>query len=95
MKIRKIKKIVQYLLLAIIILMILTGLGITQPGIIGSLTFGILEKMPSFRLHYFLWGPFVIILIVHVYLSLPKKEHNYRINKGVGSPENEDHENTE
>lgn len=73
MKIREFKRIIQYLLLAFSVLMVLTGLGITEPGIIGPLTGGILGKMPSSRLHAFLWGPFVIILIMHVYLSLPRK----------------------
>jgi len=55
------------------VLMVLTGLGITEPGIIGPFTGGILGKMLSYRIHFFLWGPFVIVLIIHVYLSLPRK----------------------
>ena len=73
MKIRDLKRIIQYLLLVFSVLMVITGLGITEPGIIGLLTGGILGKMPSYRLHFFLWGPFVIILIIHVYLSQPRK----------------------
>jgi hypothetical protein len=49
--------------------MVITGLGIIEPGIIGLLTGGILGKMLSYRLHVFLWGPFVITLIIHVYFS--------------------------
>ena len=73
MKIRKVKRIVQYLLLVLSVLMVLTGLGITEPGIISPLTFNILGKMWSNRLHLFLWGPFMIILIIHIYLSLSKR----------------------
>jgi hypothetical protein len=54
--------------------MILTGLGITHPGLIGPLTFGILGKLPAYRLHLFFWGPLVIVLIIHVYLSLPQSQ---------------------
>jgi len=73
MNIRKIRKIVQSILLALSLLMVLTGLGITEPGIIGPLTFDILGKMLAYRLHFFFWGPFVLVLIIHVYLSLPRK----------------------
>lgn len=73
MNIRDFKRIVQYVLLALSVLMVLTGLGITEPGIIGPLTLGALGKLPSYRLHFFFWGPFVIVLIIHIYLSLPRR----------------------
>jgi thiosulfate reductase cytochrome b subunit len=72
MKSREIRKIIHYSLMVLTILMIITGLGITEPGIVGSLTFGILGKATAYRLHFVLWGPFVILLILHVYISLPK-----------------------
>jgi len=53
--------------------MVLTGLGITEPGIIGLLTGGFLGKMLSYRIHFFLWGPFMIMLIIHVYLSMARR----------------------
>ena len=73
MKLREIKKTVHSVLLVLTIGMVLTGLGIAEPGIIGPLTLGILSKLTSFRLHYILWGPFVIVLIIHVYLTLPRR----------------------
>jgi thiosulfate reductase cytochrome b subunit len=73
MKIQEIKKFVQYSLLFLSILMVLTGLGITHPGIIEPLTGGILGKMISNRIHSFLWGPLVIFLIIHIYLSMARR----------------------
>jgi len=70
---RVIKKIVQYVLMILSVLMVLTGLGITEPGIIGPVTGGILGKMLSYRIHFFLWGPFAIALIIHVYLSMTRR----------------------
>lgn len=73
MKKQEIKRMVQFALLILSVLMVLTGLGITQPGIIEPLTGGILGKMISNRIHSFLWGPLVIVLIIHIYLSLLKR----------------------
>lgn len=74
MKIHLVKRIIQYVLAILSVLMVLTGLGITEPGIIGPITGGILGKMLSYRIHFFLWGPFMIILIIHVYISLTRKK---------------------
>jgi thiosulfate reductase cytochrome b subunit len=73
MKTRRIKRITQYILLILSMLMVLTGLGITEPGTIEIVTFGILGKSLAYRLHYYLWGGFMIFLIIHVYLSLPRR----------------------
>jgi len=74
MKSREIRKIIHYSLMVLTILMIITGLGITEPGIVGSLTFGILGKATAYRLHFVLWGPFVILLILHIHISSRRPE---------------------
>ena len=57
------------ILLVLTFLILFTGFGITYPGIIEPLTLGLLGKSLSFRLHTFLWGPYVVAILVHIYLS--------------------------
>ncbi|MFH0966761.1 MAG: hypothetical protein V1862_03645 [Methanobacteriota archaeon] len=64
------KKQVNYALLVATILMVITGLGILEPGIITPLTFGMLGKLTSYRIHILLWGPFAILFIIHITLNL-------------------------
>jgi cytochrome b subunit of formate dehydrogenase len=64
------KRFVHWLLLAVTIIYVLTGLGITQYRIIESITFGVLTKNLSFNIHDNLLIPFIILLISHVILTL-------------------------
>jgi hypothetical protein len=57
------------LLLILSLFFLLTGFGITETGIVGPLTFGLLGKALSFQIHSLLWGPFLAVLGLHVYLS--------------------------
>ena len=57
------------ILLILTFLILFTGFGITYPGVVESLTLGILGKSPSYRIHTFLWGPFLVAVLVHIYLS--------------------------
>lgn len=69
-----VKKQVNYALLIATILIVITGLGITEPGIITPLTFGMLGKLTSYRIHTLIWGPFTILFIIHIALnSLPRR----------------------
>ncbi len=58
-------RLVGWLLFGISVLLVLTGLGITRYEIITPLTLGILDKAVSYKLHVLLWGPFLILLILH------------------------------
>lgn len=69
METRTVKKWVSWLLLVVTILLLLSGFGITNPQIITPLTLGLLGKAISYRIHIALWGPFVILLLAHVYLN--------------------------
>ncbi|HPP78479.1 hypothetical protein [Methanospirillum sp.] len=60
---------VAYALIACTVLMIITGLGITEPGIITPLSFGLFSKFISYRIHSFLWGPFCILCTIHIWLN--------------------------
>ena len=64
------KSLVHWLLLAVIIIYLITGLGITQYHIIETITFGLLNKNLSFRIHDSLLIPFIVLLIFHVILVL-------------------------
>jgi thiosulfate reductase cytochrome b subunit len=71
-----IKKIIPWLLLAVLALYVITGLGITQFRTIETLTFGLLSKNLSFRIHNDLLVPFLILLVVHIVLP-------YIVNKKI------------
>ncbi len=61
---------IAWLLLAVTAVYLLTGFGITDPGIVGPLTAGVLGKALAFRLHDVLWAPFVAFLALHVVLNV-------------------------
>lgn len=65
--------VVHVLLLAVIVLVILTGYGITAYHIVEALTFGALSKSLSYRIHTLLIVPLVLLLAVHIGLVLWKK----------------------
>ncbi len=66
---RNLRKAVGWLLLAFALLLVVTGLGITDWQIVEAVTFGLLSKALSFQLHNLLWIPFLVILAVHMLLS--------------------------
>ena len=63
-----VKKVIPWLLLAVLALYILTGLGITEFRIIEKITFGGLTKNLSFKIHNALTIPFAVLLVVHIVL---------------------------
>jgi hypothetical protein len=63
-------RLVSWLLFGISVLLVLTGLGITRYEIITPLTLGILDKAVSYKLHVLLWGPFLILLILHIIVNM-------------------------
>jgi thiosulfate reductase cytochrome b subunit len=63
------RRIVGWLLLALALLLVITGLGITEARWVGYLTFGILGKALSFQLHSLLWIPFLAVLVLHLAIS--------------------------
>ena len=75
MKMRPVQKIISCSLLIVTILLFLSGFGITYPQVITPLTLGLLGKAESFRLHVVLWGPFLILLLLHIYVFMvPRKD---------------------
>jgi hypothetical protein len=66
MKQSLVKKIIDWMLYAVTILYIITGLGITQYRITERLTFGLLSKSFSLSIHENLLVPFLILLSMHL-----------------------------
>jgi hypothetical protein len=60
---------VGWLLLALALLLVVTGLGITEFRTVEAVTLGFLGKALSFRLHGLLWIPFLVVLALHMMLS--------------------------
>ena len=72
--IKKIQLVVHWLLLVFVVIYIITGFGITQFRIVEVLTFGLLSKPLSFKIHSNLIIPFIILLVLHVYLKFKKNK---------------------
>jgi dolichol kinase len=61
------KQVVHWLLLAVIVLYLLTGFGITEYRVVEYVTFGLLSKPLAFKIHDNLLIPFIVLLGLHVY----------------------------
>ena len=66
---RPLLKVVHWSLLVLSVLVVVTGLGITEYQTVEALTFGLLGKALSFKLHLWLWVPFLVVLALHVLLT--------------------------
>ena len=62
-----VKKIIDWPLFAVTLVYLLTGLGITQYRIIEPLTFGVLSKSLSFKMHENLLIQFLTLLTLHIF----------------------------
>ena len=65
---RLIKKVIPWLLLAVMALYVLTGFGITEFRTVETITFGLLTKNLSFYIHNALTVPFAVLLVAHIVL---------------------------
>ena len=68
------KRAIAWLLLAATLLFLLSGWGISQFQTVTPLTLGLLGKAMSFQVHEWLWIPFSVLLVVHVYLGMFRKK---------------------
>ena len=71
-----VKKVIPWLLLAVLALYIVTGLGITEYRTIETITFGLLTKNLSFRIHNVLLYPFLVLLVFHIVLRYVLRKKN-------------------
>jgi hypothetical protein len=65
---RLMKSTIHWLLTAVAILYLITGFGITEYRIVERLTFGLLAKSLAHQIHIGLVIPFIILLILHIFL---------------------------
>jgi dolichol kinase len=66
------RQIVHWLLLAVLVLYLITGFGITQYRVVEHLTLGLLTKPLAFKVHDNLLIPFIILMILHIYQGVGK-----------------------
>jgi thiosulfate reductase cytochrome b subunit len=66
------KQIVHWSLLAVLLLYILTGFGITSYRAVEFITFGLLTKPLAFKIHDNLIIPFVVLIGLHIYQQTKK-----------------------
>ena len=76
MKDRDVKRLVIWLLGGVTIIFLLSGFGITAPDLVTPLTLGVFQKSFSYQLHTYLWGPFLILLLLHIYLAQKKSSRH-------------------
>lgn len=77
MELSLIKKAVAWCLLAVTLLFLLTGFGISNSSLVTPLTLGVMGKAVSFKIHEVIWIPFALFLAAHLLLNYavrrPKK----------------------
>jgi thiosulfate reductase cytochrome b subunit len=73
---RWLRKVVPWLLLAVLVLYVVSGLGITQYRTVESITFGWLTKNLSFRIHNDLLYLFLALLVLHIALPYIVRKKN-------------------
>ena len=65
---RLMKRTIYWLLTALVIIYLVTGFGITEYRIVEPLTFGLLTKSLAHKIHINIEIPFIILLILHIWL---------------------------
>jgi hypothetical protein len=69
---RKTIQVVHWLLVAVLVLYVISGFGITQFRVVEQVTFGLLTKILAFHLHDYLLMPFLLLLALHIWQMLGK-----------------------
>ena len=62
------KKILRWTLAVFTLLVIISGLGINYYNIVEYLTFGLLSKNLAFQLHFWIFIPFLILFLLHMFV---------------------------
>lgn len=75
---RLIGKIIQWLLLAVAVVLLISGLGITEYRIVETLSFGLITKNVAHQIHTApgLWIFFVVLLALHIALPFIGRKKN-------------------
>ena len=64
---KEVKRVTNWLLLLVVVLYIVTGFGMTQFRIVEPLTLGLMNRLLAFQIHTYLWIPFLVLLVLHIY----------------------------
>lgn len=67
---RKLGRLSGWLALLLLLLTVVSGYGISEFRLVTALTFGLLTKVLSFRLHHYTELPLVALLSIHVAIAL-------------------------
>jgi Ni,Fe-hydrogenase I cytochrome b subunit len=72
------KSIIHWLLVAEIVVLLVSGLGITEYRIVGELSFGLLGKGLAHRIHTMpaFWISFLVLLLLHIFLPFIGRKKN-------------------
>jgi thiosulfate reductase cytochrome b subunit len=65
---RTVTRILDWCLLWVTIIALVSGLGITHYRIVQPLTLGVVDKAVAFRIHFLVWYLVVILVVVHLVL---------------------------
>jgi hypothetical protein len=60
------RSLVRWFLFAAVLLYIVSGYGISNPGTVESLTFGLITKSVAFTIHNNIFIPFVLLMFLHI-----------------------------
>ena len=63
-----VRRSIHWILTALVIIYLITGFGITEHRIVEPLTFGLLTKSLAQRIHINIEIPFIVLLILHIWL---------------------------
>ena len=69
----KIEKWIHWLLAIAVVVMVISGYGITEYRAVGTLSFGLLGKPLSFTIHNLVTIPFIVLFLLHLYFAVLKK----------------------
>jgi thiosulfate reductase cytochrome b subunit len=69
-----VRRSIHWTLTALVIIYLITGLGITEYRIVEPLTLGLLTKSLAQKIHMSIEIPFIVFLILHIWL-LPLLKH--------------------
>ena len=66
----KFNRLIVWIQLALIVVLIVSGYGLTKPTLINTLTFGLIDHQTAFDLHSLLDLPLFILLTIHVLIEV-------------------------
>ncbi len=78
---KRVKKILRWTLAIFTVLVIVSGLGINYYTTIEYITFGLLSKNLAFQLHFWIFIPFLILFILHIFIKPILRALNNEKNK--------------